>query len=218
MTGRNPKQGRRIANLVIFVIALSLVVGGFAWRFSSGGGIQEWLGTGQGDHAHLAGGFSSPLLDVNESWNRTFAKEGLYAYSCHPHPFMNGSIRVTRSNASALPGTVDVRIRNLSYEPAYLEVAPGTVVRWTNEDPVQHNAVQVAISKGVFGLSWWEATLVGVVLLASIVLIAAKFTGRRPRPGNPAPKGSADKLAGPAPETGAQGGATESIDGQEESR
>lgn len=183
MTGKRLNQNRRLANLVIFAAALSLVVAGFAWRFSSGGGIQDWLGVGPEGHQHMAEGFSSPLLGTNESWAQTFSQAGLFAYGCHPHPFMNGSVRVTSSNATARSGTVGISMRNLSFEPAYVEVTPGTVVRWTNEDPVQHNVVQVATTNDAPGLAWWEAALVGAALLAAVLLIATKFT-RRPGPTN----------------------------------
>ncbi|HUG01082.1 MAG TPA: cupredoxin family copper-binding protein [Longimicrobiales bacterium] len=34
--------------------------------------------------------------------------------------------------------TVEVRMRGLRFEPARLEIRPGTLVRWINEDPVGH--------------------------------------------------------------------------------
>lgn len=36
------------------------------------------------------------------------------------------------------PETVEVRMSGLAYEPSMVEVAPGTTVRWVNDDPADH--------------------------------------------------------------------------------
>lgn len=41
------------------------------------------------------GGFESERFFPGESWQRTFDKPGVYAYTCGPHPEMKGRIDVT---------------------------------------------------------------------------------------------------------------------------
>ena len=41
------------------------------------------------------GGFESERMFPGESWQRTFDKPGVYAYTCGPHPEMKGRIEVT---------------------------------------------------------------------------------------------------------------------------
>jgi plastocyanin len=40
-------------------------------------------------------GYESERLFPGESWQRTFDKPGVYAYTCGPHPEMKGRIEVT---------------------------------------------------------------------------------------------------------------------------
>ncbi len=41
------------------------------------------------------GGFESERFFPGESWQRTFDKPGVYAYSCGPHPEMKGQVEVS---------------------------------------------------------------------------------------------------------------------------
>lgn len=40
-------------------------------------------------------GFESERIFPGESWQRTFDKPGVYAYTCGPHPEMKGQVLVT---------------------------------------------------------------------------------------------------------------------------
>ena len=46
-----------------------------------------------------------------------------------------------RSRAAAEPAQVTIAIRNFAFEPATLTVAPGTTVRWVNDDATPHTVV-----------------------------------------------------------------------------
>lgn len=40
------------------------------------------------------GSWSSPAIEPDESWERTFEEPGTYEYHCEPHPFMTGTVVV----------------------------------------------------------------------------------------------------------------------------
>ncbi|MFB2769144.1 cupredoxin family copper-binding protein [Pelatocladus sp. BLCC-F211] len=42
------------------------------------------------------GTFNSKALDTNQTWNYTATKPGTYPYICSIHPFMKGTLTVTR--------------------------------------------------------------------------------------------------------------------------
>jgi plastocyanin len=60
--------------------------------------------------------------------------------SAPPQPEAVSRVAAAPSRAAATwrPDSVRVSIRNLAYSQVRLEVAPGTVVVWTNEDPIVH--------------------------------------------------------------------------------
>lgn len=43
-----------------------------------------------------SGSFSSPFLTKGKSWKHAFSKTGKYPYHCKIHPFMHGTIIVTK--------------------------------------------------------------------------------------------------------------------------
>lgn len=48
---------------------------------------------------------------------------------------------VPATTAAPALSVVNVAIRGFAYAPAEIRIAPGTMVVWTNEDSVRHNAV-----------------------------------------------------------------------------
>jgi nitrite reductase (NO-forming) len=40
---------------------------------------------------------NSPMLAHAESWSYTFEEEGEYTYICTPHPYMEGKVKVKRT-------------------------------------------------------------------------------------------------------------------------
>lgn len=42
------------------------------------------------------GSFSSSILDHGRAWKHTFAKRGKYSYHCKIHPYMTGTVIVTK--------------------------------------------------------------------------------------------------------------------------
>jgi len=43
-------------------------------------------------------GFSSPVLDTGEKYTHVFEQPGSYDYRCTLHPFMKGTITITRED------------------------------------------------------------------------------------------------------------------------
>ena len=52
---------------------------------------------------------------------------------------MGGGVRSDETKGTA-SGQGEVRIADFEYEPSVLDVTPGTVVKWTNEDGAPHTA------------------------------------------------------------------------------
>jgi plastocyanin len=77
-----------------------------------------------------------------------FADGGTFNYACQFHPIMTG--RVVAGGAESTPEASPaatatsagplIRIFNLTYEPATVEVPVGSTVTWTNDDRVPHTA------------------------------------------------------------------------------
>jgi plastocyanin len=44
------------------------------------------------------GAFNSKALDTNQTWNYTATKAGTFPYICSIHPFMKGTLTVTKKN------------------------------------------------------------------------------------------------------------------------
>lgn len=50
-----------------------------------------------------------------------------------------GDIDVIEGAPPADAKVVSVSIKGMKYDPANLEIAPGTIVKWTNSDAIPHN-------------------------------------------------------------------------------
>jgi len=57
----------------------------------------EWVNDDPLAHTVVAAdsSFDSGLIEPGKTWRFRFTKPGTYAYSCRPHPFMHGTIKVT---------------------------------------------------------------------------------------------------------------------------
>lgn len=56
----------------------------------------EWRGTDQHSVTSDTGAFDSGVKQgVGQTWQHQFATPGEYPYSCTPHPFMYGTVKVT---------------------------------------------------------------------------------------------------------------------------
>ncbi|TFE00088.1 plastocyanin/azurin family copper-binding protein [Jeotgalibacillus sp. R-1-5s-1] len=84
----------------------------------------------------VSGEVASPLLAQGETTAFQFDTVGTYAIHCDPHPVMQ--MTVTVEEGAELSGTVEAQIADYEFSED-LVVAPGTVIIWTNEDPVRHN-------------------------------------------------------------------------------
>jgi plastocyanin len=124
----------------------------------SAGSTVEWTNADSEAHTVTStdGLFDSGIMGDGVSHSQTFETPGTYAYRCAIHPEMRGSVTVvavadpggpaatplpSASPSAAPPASPDravVTIAQTAYGPASLEVAAGTTVHWTNDDPIIH--------------------------------------------------------------------------------
>jgi plastocyanin len=79
-------------------------------------------------------GFGSGLLNNGGTYTYTFATAGTYNYNCSIHTTMTAKVIVTPTPT----GSASVSIEYMSFQPAIITVAAGTIVTWTNNDSVTH--------------------------------------------------------------------------------
>jgi plastocyanin len=120
----------------------------------------EWSNQ-DGDDQHtvtsVEGLFDSGVMEGGETFAWTFESGGTFAYFCAFHPQMVGSVSVSGPGAEpveepAPPEPVavaasEVSILDLAFQPERLEVAVGTTVAWSNDDPFPHT---VTATDGTF--------------------------------------------------------------------
>ena len=97
----------------------------------------------------MAGRRGDPLfdsLDINpgQSWSRVFQSEGTYDYRCFYHGMMAGKV-VVQTGADT---QVSVDVRDNSFEPEEVLVAPGGEVTWTNNGVGLHTVYESGSSSG----------------------------------------------------------------------
>ena len=63
-------------------------------------------------------------------------------YHSHFHAEVTGIITV--SDDAALPGAVEIDVRDLAAHPSRVTVKPGTAITWRNSDSVSHGIVSGA--------------------------------------------------------------------------
>jgi plastocyanin len=64
------------------------------------GGTVIWTNTGSDRHSVAFATGESPRLDSGQTFEKTFAAAGQYAYKCGIHPSMTGVVTVTAASAS----------------------------------------------------------------------------------------------------------------------
>ena len=87
--------------------------------------------------------------DIGEgaSWAATFTRAGTFAYHCHPHPWMEGSVEVSPAPANYTPQTVVIEILEVDpadpdswvFSPADATATVGDLVVWENRGVMIHN-------------------------------------------------------------------------------
>ena len=97
--------------------------------------------------------FDSSLIGPNNQFNYTFSDEGQFKYYCTLHPFMTGTVTVTKqiqpivTTPDKLPKRFNVSIaegssfpnNRIFFAPPEINVAPNATVVWTNDDSIIHS-------------------------------------------------------------------------------
>jgi plastocyanin len=97
--------------------------------------------------------FDSSLIEPNNQFNYTFSDEGQFKYYCTLHPFMTGTVTVTKqiqpivTTPDKLPKMFNVSIaegssfpnNRIFFAPPEINVAPNATVVWTNDDSIMHS-------------------------------------------------------------------------------
>ena len=95
--------------------------------------------------------FNSGVMQEGGTFSQTFDAPGTFDYFCAVHPSMSGTVVVrepattdadagaTGDAATVATGAVtQVAVIDVAFRPADIEVAVGTTVDWTNDDPFAH--------------------------------------------------------------------------------
>lgn len=219
----------------------ALTIVDYAYRPSSitvaAGTTLTWVNTGAAPHTVTdeAARFDSGTLSAGARWSHTFSTPGTFRYLCTLHPQMRATVIVpgatgsappppppsaaapATSTAPAPPGTTDVRIVDLAYEPADLAIPPGTTVRWVNEGIAPHTVTDAsgAFDSGFLATGQvWEQRFETLGTVRYLCTIHPQMTGTitvtagAQVPGAPAAPGS----DGAAPPEGAPGSGTAGAD------
>ena len=129
----------------------------------STGSIVVWSNDDAVPHTatSVAGVFDSGIFDPGATFSWTFGQPGTFPYVCQLHPRMQGTVVVSGeatvpapaaeqaatpgavpdgvpADATPAPGDTGVAIVDFAFEPATLEVAPGSTVVWTNTGAAPH--------------------------------------------------------------------------------
>ncbi|MFB6279141.1 MAG: plastocyanin/azurin family copper-binding protein [Salinibacter sp.] len=90
--------------------------------------------------------FDSGVLAQGETFSFTFQDKGTEYYCTIHGADMQGTVAVDAGADKS--GTVDVSMKNTSYNPANITVQPGTKVVWTNNDSLDHTVTSGNPSSG----------------------------------------------------------------------
>lgn len=97
------------------------------------GSSVKW--TNKDDMTHTVtsdnGLFDSGDKNLNETFTHLFDSLGTFSYHCNTHSGMTGTVIVTRV-------TVNVSIQSSAFYPASQVISKGTIVKWTNNDGMDH--------------------------------------------------------------------------------
>jgi len=109
--------------------------------------------------------FDSSLIGPNNQFNYTFSAEGQFKYYCTLHPFMTGTVTVTKqiqpivTIPDKLPNRFNVSIaegssfpnNKIFFAPPEINVAPNATVVWTNDDSIMHSVTSGKPREGPTG-------------------------------------------------------------------
>jgi plastocyanin len=121
------------------------------------GSTITWVNSGVAPHTVTGRGgeFDSGLMAPRATFRRTFSSPGTFAYLCAIHPDMTGTVLVAGPDgsvpppsptrqppplASAQPGVTDVRVVDLAFDPAVVNIPVGGTIRFTNLGAAIHTA------------------------------------------------------------------------------
>ncbi len=89
---------------------------------------------------------TGPMLEPGESWSLTVTKAGTFGYHCHPHPWMEGELRITDATrepkahlVAIVEGSSDPD--RWTFEPGSLEVMVGDTITWVNNGDSPHQVM-----------------------------------------------------------------------------
>jgi MYXO-CTERM domain-containing protein len=141
-----------------------------------------------GSHpGHAAQAIASDMIAPGETFTFRPDTPGTYAYHCHPHPWMTGTLLVTA--AGDAPAEVDVAIRDDgngthvdemgfhddASQTTTTTARVGDLVRWVNEGNFTHNVVLEQVA----GSTTDGAPGPGAPLAAAALAVALVVARRR---------------------------------------
>lgn len=106
------------------------------WQIMAEIDWRRWQGKPSGPALDLHLVHESPVVEPGGSWEMRFPSVGLYLYRARPLADMTALLEVVGGDGA--PPLQEVRIENFGFRPEILRVTRGSVVRWTNHDPVPH--------------------------------------------------------------------------------
>ena len=92
-------------------------------------------------------GVMGPEMLTNDTWSHTFTSPGTFEYHCHPHPWMQGTIKVLPSDGSAPREHVIEIVEPADFEawtftPEKFTVRAGDTVTWLNPGAQMHRIAE----------------------------------------------------------------------------
>jgi plastocyanin len=118
------------------------------------GATVTWTNNGQARHTVVAndGSFRSPDVRSGQTYSRTFATPGTYAYICDIHPEMIGTIAVKGAGGTPPPPPApttapppvtakgDIQITDFDYAPRSITITAGQSLTFVNSGAARHSA------------------------------------------------------------------------------
>ncbi len=124
--------------VVVVVDPIEISIAGFAFNPDSimipSGTMVRWTNDDGAPHTSTSDDplWDSGTLNTGDKYFYTFNDAGVYPYHCTIHPAMTAVVVVV--------DPVEISIAGFAFNPDSINVVPGTMVRWTNEDGVEHSS------------------------------------------------------------------------------
>lgn len=126
------------------------------------------LSVGAQTPTHKPEGFHSREIQPGEFWQLRLGNEGVYYYHCHPHPFMQAEIEVSRS---ARDGGATVTIKDFEFTPKRIEVRPNDTIQFVNKGASVHTVDESVPPATTPGGGGDAAGVAPVLVLAALVFV-----------------------------------------------